>query len=71
VDKLTVISTDGAGQLPRTVADNVAQGMELLSATTGVDLGQLLQGFTRRGTTKTAAPSTAPGAADGKIEITE
>jgi flotillin len=59
VDKLTVISTDGAGQLPRTVANNVAQGMELLSSTTGVDLAQLLQGLAGRGT------------ANGKIEIAE
>ncbi|GAA1423201.1 flotillin family protein [Streptomyces thermospinosisporus] len=49
VDKMTVISTDGAGQLPRTVADNVAQGMELLSSTTGVDLAELLKGLAARG----------------------
>ncbi|MFF4873983.1 flotillin domain-containing protein, partial [Streptomyces sp. NPDC000961] len=48
VDKMTVISTDGASQLSRTVADNVAQGVELLSATTGVDLAQLLQGITQK-----------------------
>ena len=35
IDKMTVISTDGASQLSRTVADNVAQGVELLSSTTG------------------------------------
>ncbi|MFJ2112269.1 MULTISPECIES: flotillin family protein [unclassified Streptomyces] len=46
VDKMTVISTDGAGQLARTVTDNVAQGMELLNATTGVDLAELLKGLT-------------------------
>ncbi|MFE6972128.1 flotillin family protein [Streptomyces sp. NPDC057682] len=42
IDKMTVISTDGASQLSRTVTENVAQGMELLSSTTGVDLGALL-----------------------------
>ncbi|GAA2568007.1 MULTISPECIES: flotillin family protein [Streptomyces] len=68
VDKLTVISTDGAGQLPRTVADNVAQGMELLSSTTGVDLAQLLQGLARRGTPTTPAPAEP---AKGKVDITE
>ncbi|WP_306432454.1 flotillin domain-containing protein, partial [Streptomyces narbonensis] len=57
VDKLTVISTDGAGQLTRTVTDNVAQGMELLSSTTGVDLAQLLQGITQR----KPVPAPAPG----------
>ncbi|MEC4015325.1 flotillin family protein [Streptomyces sp. H27-D2] len=49
IDKLTVISTDGAGQLPRTVANNVAQGVELLSSTTGIDVAQLLSGITSRG----------------------
>lgn len=68
VDKPTVVSTDGAGQLPRTVADNVAQGMELLSSTTGVDLAQLLQGLTRRGTPRTPAP-VEPG--NGKVGITD
>lgn len=66
VGKMTVISTDGAGQLPRTVADNVAQGMELLSSTTGVDLTQLLQGLAHRG-----MPSTGVGKAGGKTGITE
>ncbi|HCA84987.1 MAG TPA: flotillin, partial [Streptomyces sp.] len=42
IDKLTVISTDGAGRLPRAVADNVAQGVELLNSTTGLDLGSML-----------------------------
>lgn len=32
--------------LSRTVADNVAQGLELLSSTTGVDLASLLKGLT-------------------------
>jgi flotillin len=70
VDKMTVISTDGASRLSRTVADNVAQGMELLSSTTGVDVAQLLQGITQRGTTAPAR-STEPADANGKIEITD
>src|SRR5690606_37913006 len=49
VDKMTVSSTDGAGRLPRTVADNVAQGMELLGSTAGVDLAELLKGLAARG----------------------
>ncbi|MET8505075.1 SPFH domain-containing protein [Streptomyces sp. NPDC004787] len=69
VDKLTVVSTDGASRLTRTVTDNVAQGMELLSSTTGVDLAALLQGIT--GTGAKPAPATAPAAADGTpVEIT-
>ncbi|GAA2219272.1 flotillin family protein [Streptomyces nogalater] len=68
VDKMTVISTDGAGRLPRAVADNVAQGLELLGSTTGVDLTELLKGLTRQTSgSEPAEPATRP---NGKIEIT-
>ncbi|MCP3820324.1 SPFH domain-containing protein [Streptomyces sp. A3M-1-3] len=70
IDKLTVISTDGASQLSRTVADNVAQGVELLSSTTGVDVATLLKGITQRGTT-TATAVPAAESPNGKIEITD
>ncbi|MFE7324389.1 flotillin family protein [Streptomyces sp. NPDC057565] len=76
VDKMTVISTDGASQLSRTVADNVAQGMELLTATTGVDLAALLKNLKGGSTSDTAAeipaqaPATTPASGNGKIEIT-
>ncbi|MFF5334592.1 flotillin family protein [Streptomyces sp. NPDC013181] len=75
IDKMTVISTDGASRLSRTVTDNVAQGMELLSSTTGMDLGALLQNL-RGAVPKPAAEPAAPAAApavpadqNGKIEI--
>ncbi|MFI6058706.1 flotillin family protein [Streptomyces sp. NPDC051286] len=79
VDKMTVISTDGASQLSRTVADNVAQGMELLTATTGVDLAALLKNLKGGPASDTAAqiPAPAPASAsasasaNGKIEITD
>lgn len=72
IDKLTVISTDGASQLSRTVADNVAQGVELLSSTTGVDLAEMLKGITQRGATpKAGTPATEPTTTNGKIEITD
>ncbi len=60
IDKMTVISTDGASQLSRTVTDNVAQGLELLSSTTGVDLPSLLKNLTQRngGDDHTAAAPT-------------
>ncbi|WP_052848212.1 flotillin family protein [Streptomyces avicenniae] len=45
IDKMTVISTDGAGRLPRVVADNVTQGMELLSTATGIDVSAVLSGL--------------------------
>ncbi|MER5493036.1 flotillin family protein [Streptomyces sp. LE64] len=68
VDKMTVISTDGAGQLSRTVTDNVAQGLELLSSTTGVDLGALLKDAARR-----AAPATPQNGdgTEGRIPVTD
>ncbi|MFE4329593.1 flotillin family protein [Streptomyces sp. NPDC056831] len=78
IDKMTVISTDGASQLSRTVADNVAQGMELLSSTTGVDLAALLKNL-KGGAAAAAsadladrAPDAVPAASvNGKIEITD
>ncbi|WP_405462254.1 SPFH domain-containing protein [Streptomyces sp. NBC_00101] len=59
IDKLTVISTDGASQLTRTVSDNVTQGMELLTSTTGVDLSALLQNLTASRTGAPAVTGTA------------
>jgi len=44
IDKLTVISTDGASQITKNVAGNVTQGMQLASDLLGVDL----QGLFRR-----------------------
>ncbi|HWU07931.1 MAG TPA: SPFH domain-containing protein [Streptomyces sp.] len=68
IDKMTVISTDGAGQLARTVTDNVTQGLELLNSTTGVDLGALLRDL--RGRAGGAAPVVPSPASGGeKIEI--
>ncbi|MFM9370809.1 flotillin family protein [Streptomyces sp. Da 82-17] len=64
IDKLTVISSDGASQLPRTVADNVAQGVELLSSTTGVDLAALLKNVT-------AGKVTGSPQQNGKIDVTD
>jgi flotillin len=39
---MTVISTDGAGSLAKTVASNVAQGLQLGTDLTGIDLAALL-----------------------------
>ncbi|MFZ1412308.1 MAG: SPFH domain-containing protein [Micropruina sp.] len=52
IDKLTVISTDGAGELPKQVNANVVQVIEMLKNTTGVDLGELVARYT--GSTKPA-----------------
>ncbi|MFG2926687.1 flotillin family protein [Streptomyces sp. NPDC048305] len=73
IDKMTVISTDGASQLSRTVTDNVAQGMELLSSTTGVDLGAVLRNLQGKaeGSSKPVVPAPSAGekAESEKIEI--
>ncbi len=59
IDKLTVISTDGAGELPKQVTGNVVQTLELLKNTTGVDLQALISDFADRSSTATpAAPAT-------------
>jgi len=42
IDKITVISTDGASALTRSVAANVAQGLQLGTDLTGVDVPKLL-----------------------------
>ncbi|MFI8003788.1 flotillin family protein [Streptomyces sp. NPDC086010] len=70
IDKMTVISTDGASQLSRTVTDNVAQGIELLNSTTGVDLGALLKNLQAKAAgTAPSAVVPAPSANGEKIEI--
>ena len=55
IDKLTVISTDGASQLTKSVSTNVAQGLQLTSDLTGVDLATLLSELAGRAT---KAPAT-------------
>ncbi|MGW1224295.1 flotillin family protein [Streptomyces sp. NPDC001478] len=71
IDKMTVISTDGASQLSRTVTENVAQGMELLSSTTGVDLGALL-GNLKGANAKPPVPAQPETAErNGAIEISD
>jgi flotillin len=42
IDTLTVISTDGASSLTKSVASNVAQGLQLGTDLTGIDLRALL-----------------------------
>ena len=69
IERMTVISTDGAGRIPRAVADNVSQGLELLGATTGIDLAELLKGVTRRDSGAGEGP-TGAAAHNGKVEVT-
>lgn len=46
IDKLTVISADGANALPKQVGTNVVQILEMLKNTTGVDLEALARRYT-------------------------
>jgi flotillin len=62
IDKLTVISTDGASSLTKTVASTVAQGLQLGTDLTGVDLRQLLARLSGlAGDRAGQSPSTAAG----------
>jgi flotillin len=62
IDKLTVISTDGASSLTRSVASNVAQGLQLGTDLTGIDLPALLSRF--GATAATGDTAKANGSAD-------
>ena len=53
IDKLTVISTDGASDLTRSVAGNVHQGMTLASDLLGVDVAELFGRLASRGSDHT------------------
>ncbi|MDP9416332.1 MAG: flotillin family protein, partial [Actinomycetota bacterium] len=65
IDNLTVVSTDGASQLPRQVTSNLVETMEMLRATTGLDLQQLMQKVANRdGRRAPGAPAVRP-AVDG------
>ncbi len=52
---MTVISADGANALTRSVASNVAQGLQLSGDLTGIDVTALLRRLA--GAAGTAAPS--------------
>ena len=64
IDKLTVISTDGASSLSKSVATNVSQGLQIGSDLMGVDLAGLLSGRARERVAAATAPA-APADADG------
>lgn len=70
IDKLNVISTEGANTLPRQVTDNVTQTLEMLKTSTGLDL----EGLIHRSVGKAAAgaglePDVMPAATvDGAVD---
>jgi len=61
IDKLTVISTDGASSITRSVASNVAQGIQLGSDLTGVDLAALVSRLGDLAAGDSARPLTGNG----------
>jgi flotillin len=64
IDKITVITTDGASSLTKTVASNVAQGLQLGSDLTGVDLAGLLAKLGQRGHSDNDDSRPTPAAID-------
>lgn len=58
IEKLTVISPDGAGALPRQVNDNVMQTLELLKSSTGLDLEAMVHKAVGRATDAASANGT-------------
>ena len=76
IDKLTVVSTDGAGALPRQVTDNVVQTLSMLKTTTGIDLEAMIKRAGRGCRPRPTASAgrrprgQRPTAADGHGELT-
>jgi flotillin len=66
IDKLTVISADGAGELPKQVTTNFVQTMELLKTTTGLDVEQLIQKYARTDGAHAQLDRAAAASADGQ-----
>ncbi len=65
IDKLTVISTDGASDMTKRVTSNVAQGVQLASDLLGVDLAQMFQRLANGERTALTPPTPPPAAGDG------
>ncbi|MDR1212663.1 MAG: flotillin family protein [Propionibacteriaceae bacterium] len=64
IDKLTVISSDGASQLPKQVSDNVVQVIEMLKNATGLDLQSILAKYAGQiGPAVTVEPAVVSGPA--------
>ena len=60
IDQLTVLSTDGAGALPKQVNDNVVQTLSMLRTMTGLDLQGLVERAVRGATGASDAGGTRP-----------
>lgn len=62
IDNLTVISTDGAGALPKQVTGNFVQLQQMVKDATGLDVAQLVQQFA--GGTTASQPTSSAAAGD-------
>jgi len=62
IDNLTVLSTDGAGALPKQVVENVAQTLQMLKTATGVDLQSMLKSAVD--TSSSSSGEVVPGTAE-------
>lgn len=58
IDQLTILSTDGAGALPKQVNDNVVQTLQMLKTSTGLDLEALLHRSIEKAAGSKVAPAT-------------
>jgi flotillin len=71
IDKLTVVSTDGAGELPKQVTNNIVQTLELLKTSTGVDLQGLVDKYSGQSTAgASSASSTSSASAAPPAQVT-
>lgn len=70
IGTMTVISTDGASQTVRSVANTVAQGQEIAKSLLGVDLGELVQRFVEAKTTTAEAEAADASDDDGPVTAT-
>ncbi len=69
IDQLTVLSTDGAGALPRQVTDNVTQTLQMLKTSTGLDLESLIHRSVERAATGMGVlPGNSNGNGDGPAD---
>ncbi len=64
IDQLTVLSTDGAGALPKQVIENVVQTLQMLKTTTGLDLESLMH----KAVDRSGAAEVVPGTAEEPTE---
>ena len=67
IDKVTVISTDGASELTTAVAGNVTQGVQLASDLLGIDLASMFHRLANgdRSVLAARAPAVPPRDAPG------